>query len=38
MNVYVKSVREKQVTAMDQLSEKLGICNDLATPEGGKPN
>jgi integrase len=31
MNVYVKSVNESQVSAMDALSEKLGICNDLAT-------
>jgi hypothetical protein len=28
---YVKSVSESQVTAMDALSEKLGICNDDAT-------
>ena len=32
MNVYVKSVNESQVSAMDALSEKLGICTDLATP------
>jgi integrase len=38
MNVYVKSVSESQVTAMDALSEKLGICNDLATSPGAKPN
>jgi integrase len=38
MNVYVKSVSESQVSAMDALSEKLGICNDLATPQNGKPN
>ena len=31
MNVYVKSVNESQVSAMDALSEKLGICSDLAT-------
>ena len=31
MNIYVKSVNESQVTAMDALSEKLGTCNDLAT-------
>jgi integrase len=31
MNVYVKSVNASQVNAMDALSEKLGICNDLAT-------
>jgi integrase len=35
MNVYVKSVSESQVNAMDTLSEKLAICNDHATPEGG---
>jgi integrase len=33
MNVYVKSVSESQVSAMDSLSEKLGVCNDLATNE-----
>ena len=32
MNVYVKSVNESQVTAMDALSEKFAICNDHATP------
>ncbi len=32
MNVYVKSVNESQVTAMDSLSEKFAICNDHATP------
>src|SRR5229473_4106102 len=31
MNVYVKSVGESQVNAMDTLSAKLGTCNDLAT-------
>jgi integrase len=31
MNVYVKSVNESQVNAMDALGEKLGTCNDLAT-------
>jgi hypothetical protein len=31
MNVYVKSVSEWQVNAMDTLSEKLGTCNDFAT-------
>ncbi|HTZ48481.1 MAG TPA: tyrosine-type recombinase/integrase, partial [Verrucomicrobiae bacterium] len=35
MNVYVKSVGESQVSAMDALSEKLGVCNESATiPEG----
>jgi integrase len=38
MNVYVKSVNESQVSAMDALSEKLGICNDLATTRAGRPN
>jgi integrase len=33
MNVYVKSVSESQVSAMDALSEKLESCNDLATSE-----
>jgi integrase len=31
MNVYVKSVSESQVSAMDTLSEKLGTCTELAT-------
>ena len=31
-NIYIKSVNESQVSAMDSLSEKLGICNDYATP------
>jgi len=30
-NIYIKSVNEKQVTAMDVLSEKLGTCTNLAT-------
>jgi hypothetical protein len=35
-NIYIKSVNEFQVSAMDSLSEKLGICNDHATkPRGG---
>ena len=34
MNVYVKSVSESQVSAMDALSEKFdSACNDLATPQ-----
>jgi len=33
MNIYVKSVSESQVSAMDALGEKLGTCNDLATEE-----
>jgi integrase len=32
MNIYVKSVSESQVNAMDTLGEKLGTYNDLATP------
>jgi integrase len=32
MNVYVKSVNESQVNALDSLSEKFATCNDLATP------
>jgi hypothetical protein len=31
MNIYVKSVAESQVNAMDSLSEKFGICKDHAT-------
>ena len=38
MNVYVKSVNESQVNAMDTLSEKLGICNNLATAGQNRPN
>jgi hypothetical protein len=38
MNVYVKSVSESQVSAMDVLSEKLGVCNDYATGSNGRPN
>ncbi len=34
MNVYVKSVAESQVNAMDALSAKLETCKNLAT--GGK--
>jgi len=30
MNVYVKSVSESQVSAMDALSEKFGTCTVLA--------
>jgi integrase len=38
MNVYVKSVTESQVSAMDQLSEKLGTCTVLAPSGTVKPN
>ena len=38
MNVYVKSVTESQVSAMDALGEKLGTCNDLATNRNIQPN
>jgi integrase len=38
MNVYVKSVSESQVNAMDVLSEKLAICNDYATPANQQVN
>lgn len=34
-NVYIKSVNESQVTAMDALSEKLELCNVRATNEDG---
>ena len=39
-NVYIKSVRESQVTAMDALSARLDkeICNDLATKGRGLIN
>jgi hypothetical protein len=38
MNVYVKSVNESQVSAMDALSEKLETCNDLAMNQTGRLN
>jgi integrase len=38
MNVYVKSVNESQVNAMDALSEKLGLCNVSATSGEKRPN
>ena len=30
-NIYIKSVNESQVSALDSLSEKFEICNDHAT-------
>ena len=30
-NIYIKSVNELQVSALDSLSEKFEICNDHAT-------
>jgi len=38
MNVYVKSVSESQVNAIDSLSEKLDLCNVSATSEQRRPN
>jgi len=38
MNIYVKSLGESQVTAMDALSEKLEMCNVRATSGGERPN
>jgi integrase len=38
MNIYVKSVNESQVNAMDALSEKFRTCNDLATSANGLVN
>lgn len=38
MNVYVKSVSESQVNAMDVLGQKIGICNELATSGNSRPN
>jgi len=38
MNVYVKSVSESQINAMDALGEKLGTYNELATPRKGPVN
>ena len=38
MNIYVKSVNESQVNAMDSLSEKLGMCNVRATSGDGPVN
>lgn len=36
MNVYVKSVSESQVSAMDALSQSLEMCNDRATNPTGR--
>ena len=38
MNVYVKTISESQTAALDSLSEKLGSCNDHATPRTLRPN
>jgi integrase len=38
MNVYVKSVSESQVSAMDALTEKLEMCNVRATSGDGPIN
>jgi len=38
MNVYVKSVSESQVSAMDVLSEKLETCTVLAPSPKGPVN
>ena len=38
MNVYVKSVQESQVSALDSLSEKFATCTVLATPGQERPN
>jgi len=35
MNIYVKSVSESQVNAMDALGEKLGLFNKCST-DGGR--
>jgi integrase len=38
MNIYVKSVKKSQVTAMDSLSESFGSFNVLSTPSTGRPS
>jgi integrase len=38
MNIYVKSVSESQVNAMDTLSENLDLCNVSATSGQKRPN
>ncbi len=38
MNVYVKSLSESQVNAMDALSEKLELCNVRTTSVEGRVN
>ena len=38
MNIYVKSVDERRVSAMDTLSEKLGICTVVAPSAKGPVN
>ncbi len=35
-NIYIKSVNESQVSAMDALSESLEMCNDRATNPTGR--
>jgi len=37
-NIYIKSVSESQVSAMDSLSEKLGICNGHAPSRNVRVN
>ena len=37
-NIYIKTVSESQVSAMDTLSEKLGTCTILAPSEQKRPN
>jgi integrase len=38
MNVYVKTVSESQVTAMDALDKEFATWNDLAPPTNGLVN
>ncbi len=37
-NVYIKSVTESQVSAMDTLSATFDVCNDCATAPNTRPN
>ncbi len=37
-NIYIKSVTELQVSAMDTLSEKFDLCNVRATSDDGRVN
>ena len=38
MNVYVKTVNESQVSAMDAIGAQFETCTDLATPANVRPN
>jgi hypothetical protein len=37
-NIYIKSVNKSRVSAMDALSERLGMCTARAASEDGSVN